>query len=296
MKTLTSILAICAIAAPVSAQALNEPFDTSTSGAFPPAGWTETNSGTTEIWVDTSAAALFAVPAGYPTADAAGHAYTGFAAIADSNLMTPIMDLSTYGAPELTYDGGLGYSAYMSHTSIYFGLSDIEVSTDGGATYASVWAEAAVVDYWTPAITLDLTGSAANQAAVGINFRYQGEFAHEWVLDNVIVDNVAPSNPVLTTTCSPSPFGTTADADIFGCTPNGPVAIAWGPTGTYLHGGSICNGVALDISPVSKIVVFADSTGYVFASQIVPSTICGSGIGVQAVDGGTCAASNYTTL
>ena len=290
MKQVLQLIVAIALASPASAQALNEPFNTSSTGAFPPAGWTETNTGTPEIWVDTSAAALFAVPAGFPTADAAGHAYTGFGAFADSNLMSPAMNLSSSGAPELTYDGGLGYSSYMSHTSIYFGLSDIEVSTDGGVTFASVWSEAAVVDYWTPAITLDLTGSAANQASVVINFRYQGEFAHEWVVDNVIVDNVGPAGPGLAVsgTC---PGVMSLDAS--GMTAAGPVVFGYSlGAGSVTIPGGACAGLTLAMAaPVQLGVVVADASGNASFAGNAPPNACGLVL-VVAVDGATCTGSN----
>ena len=292
-KALTLITAV-ALASASQAQVLNEPFDTSTSGVFPPAGWTETNSGTPEIWVDTVGAAIFAIPAGFPTADAAGHAYTGFGNFADSNLMSPIMDLSSFGAPELTYDGGLGYSNYMSHTSIYFGLSDIEVSTDGGVTFASAWAEAAVADYWTPAITLDLTGSAANQASVGINFRYQGEFAHEWVVDNVIVDNVGPSGPGLAVSGS-CPGVMSLDAS--GMTAGGPVVFAYSiGGGSVTIAGGPCAGLTLAMgAPVQLGIVVADGSGNASFSGNAPANACGVVL-VVAVDGATCTGSNIVGI
>ena len=292
MKQVLQLIVAIALASPASAQALNEPFNTSSTGAFPPAGWTETNTGTPEIWVDTSAAALFAVPAGFPTADAAGHAYTGFGAFADSNLMSPAMNLSSSGAPELTYDGGLGYSSYMSHTSIYFGLSDIEVSTDGGVTFASVWSEAAVVDYWTPAITLDLTGSAANQASVVINFRYQGEFAHEWVVDNVIVDGLGPSGPTVSVTCGAG----LVDIQVNGCTPGGMVAIARGLAAPYTHQGPICNSLIMGVGVTHRRMVTADAGGTAVWNQPLNPVWCGSGIYIQAVDVATCTTTGSLAL
>ena len=65
MRQLLVISSALLMAGSASAQALNEPFDTSVTGNFPPTGWTESNTGTPEIWVDTSAALLFAVPAGF---------------------------------------------------------------------------------------------------------------------------------------------------------------------------------------------------------------------------------------
>ncbi len=294
MRNLIVFSAAVLMAGSASAQAINESFDTSSTGVFPPATWSETNTGTPEIWQDTSIAPIFAAPAGYSTFDAAGHGYTGFASIADSNLMTPVMDLSSFGAPELTYDGALGYANYMSHTSIYFGTSDIEVSTDGGVTYVSVWSEAAVADYYTPGITLDLTGSAANQAAVAISFRYQGEFAHEWVLDNVIVDNVGPAGPGLAVsgTC---PGAMSLDAS--GMTVGGPVVFAYslGGGSVTLPGGP-CAGLTLAMNaPVQLGTVVADASGNASFAGNAPAAGCGVVL-VVAVDGATCGGSNIVGI
>ncbi len=294
MKKALTLIAAAALVSSSQAQVLNESFDTSSTGVFPPATWSETNTATPEIWMDTSLAAIFAVPAGYSTFDAAGHGYTGFASIADSNLISPVMDMSSYGAPELTYDGGLGYSAYLSHTSIYFGTSDIEVSTDGGVTYASVWSEAAVADYFSPAITLDLSGSAANQASVAISFRYQGEFAHEWVIDNVIVDNLGPAGPGLAVsgTC---PGAMSLDAS--GMTVGGPVVFGYSlSSGSVTIPGGACAGLTLAMSaPVQLGTVMADASGNASFAGNAPAAGCGVVI-VIAVDGATCTGSNIVGI
>ncbi len=293
MKIITSFFVVCILTAPAMAQAINEPFDTSSTGVFPPAGWTETNTGTPEIWGDTSATSIFAVPAGYPTADAAGHGYTGFAAIADSNLISPVMFLLLYGAPELTYDGGLGYSAYMSHTSIYFGTSDIEVSTDGGVTFSSVWSETAVADYWTPAITLDLTGSAANQPNVALRFRYQGEFAHEWVVDNVIVEDAGVYAPSLALLLS-CPGSRQAVARHM--TPGGPVVFAWGFSGSHTVVGGSCAGLTVPMaSPTTIGIRTANAAGSAMIYRNQPASACGN-VFVVAIDGATCVATPTVSI
>ena len=139
-----------------------------------------------------------AISASFSTADAAHHGYDLFLGIvSDNRLETPDMDLSAYGAPELIYDGFCGWTGYMVHTGgAAIGASYIEVSTDAGATYTQIWQEAAVVDYATVGIVEDLA-AYANQSQVRIAFHYEGEYAHEWGLDNVMVDNNGPTGPSL---------------------------------------------------------------------------------------------------
>ena len=64
-----------ALAAPLSAQqALSESFDTTATGVFPPAGWTEQNAGNGYFWQD-SATWIPYINYGFQM-DAAAHDYT----------------------------------------------------------------------------------------------------------------------------------------------------------------------------------------------------------------------------
>jgi len=238
-----------------------------------------------EEWVDMSLTGFSGASAGSVTPfDAAGHDYTGIGIIADDRLETPILDLSSYGAPQLVYDGCLGWYNYMSHTSTYYGESDIEVSTDAGLTWTSIWQEAATANYYTVGIIEDLS-AYANGASVMLGFHYAGEFAHEWGIDNVVVENVGPTGPTLALsgTC---PGAITASAS--GMTPGGPVAIAYGLPGTTVVPSGPCTGITVDVlAPTVLAIVNADASGNAALTGNAPGGACGT-ILVVAVDAATC--------
>ena len=183
MKSITIVAAILAVAAPLSAQALNETFETATTGVFPPATWAisylpaHAGPGLVDEWNEVVVVGMNSgIGATFPLADAAAHQYFNGVGVCDDRLETPDMDLSSYSAPELTYDGCLGWAAYMAHTGgALVGASYIDISTDGGVTWSTIWTEASTVDYFTLAIAEDLTASAGNQSQVRLAFHYEGD-------------------------------------------------------------------------------------------------------------------------
>lgn len=295
MRTLPILLVGALLATPLSAQALNEDFSGST---FPPTGWSIAylpahSSGIQ--WSDVAVTPLnSAVGLTFPTTQAAAHSYDVGGIVSDDRLETPDMDLSAYSAPRLTYDGCLGWSGFMVHTGgAVIGSSYIEVSTDGGATYAVAWQEASAADYYTMGIVEDLTALAANQSQVRIAFHYEGDYAHEWGVDNVIVDNAGPVGPSVSLggTC-PGPMSVNAS----GMTVGGPVAFAYGTPGSFTAPGGPCAGLTVGInSPTILAVISADGGGNATLAGNAPSNGCGN-IAVIAVDVATCVSSNVAGL
>jgi len=83
--------------------------------------------------------------------------------------------------------------------------------------------------------------------------------------------------------------------DVTGGTPFGGIALAYGPAGSFTIGGGACAGTTLGISGPTLAGVFgADLNGDLNFSATVPGGVCG--LTVQAVDLGSCAASNTDTL
>jgi hypothetical protein len=290
MRNLLVFSSALLLAGSASAQALNESFDTSSTGLFPPTGWSETNVGAGEFWEDASTG-FFATLA----ADAGYHDYSLAGFPGDDMLIAPTMDLSSYGAPELTFDSEVLWTQWMAHhpTSISSGASDVEVSTDGGATWASMWQETATIDGYYPGQAADLS-SVANQAAVEMRFHYFGDDAHEWAIDNVVVDNVGPTGPGLSVsgTC---PGVMSLDAS--GMTAGGPVVFAYSLTGgIFVVAGGPCAGLSVGMGlPVRLGTVIADGSGNASFSGNAPVNACGV-VTVLAVDGPTCTSSNVVGL
>ena len=290
MKTLTSLFAVCILTAPAMAQAVSEPFDYSTTALFPPAGWTTTNS-TGGIYAGWEEPVLMTTSNNMSTliSDAAGHDDFGGSATNDNTIDAPTMDLSSYPGAQLAFDSEVFYYIYMAHAIGSFGngTSNVELSTDGGVTWASEWTETAQSDGYYPGQAADL--SAYNTSGVEMRFHYFGDYAHCWAIDNVVVDSPAPAGPALsmTGTC---PGAMTAHAT--NMTVGGPVVFAWGFAGSYTVPGGPCAGLTVPMASPNQLgTVPADSTGHALLSGNAPANGCGT-VWVVAVDGATCTASN----
>lgn len=82
---------------------------------------------------------------------------------------------------------------------------------------------------------------------------------------------------------------------ITGATPNGAVPVLYGPAGSYTRTGNPCNGLVLGISnPTLATILSANGSGVAQLSFNAPAGACGRT--VQAVDVGTCTATNTITL
>ena len=287
MKTITSLLAICAIAAPASAQALNESFDYSTTAVFPPTGWMTTNNNA-GAYVGFDEPAITPCSVGTLTADCAGHDDFGSATTNDNSLHAPTMDLTGYGSAELNFDSDLGWGAFTTIGGAGNGTSDVEVSTDGGATWTSVWQETQGTTGYYPGQNADLSAYGGN-AAVDMRFDYFGDYAHAWAIDNVVVDNAVAPGPALAVsgTC---PGALTADAS--NMTAGGPVVFAWGLSGSLTLAGGPCAGLSLPVASTRHLAtVAADASGNASITGNAPASACGSVI-LLAVDGASCTAAN----
>lgn len=152
--------------------ALDEDFE---SGVFPPAGWTEINNGATAGW----------------ELDLAGEEAEHDDYVAglanDNRLETPPLDLTALTQVYL----------HATQDQVFPNFRDVnavEVTLDGGLTYTTLYQENGV-DPWSD-VPLELDLSAyAGLSGVQISFRYVGEYANVWRLDDVVVDDVPPPPP-----------------------------------------------------------------------------------------------------
>lgn len=163
---------------------INENFDAGTQ----PAGWTVVdNLGNGQVW-------LFVDPEGQPNQTGGSGLYAsansdfyGLSGEQDTELRTPVMDLSAASGVHLeedTWYRSLGDNA------------DTDVSTDGGSTWTNVAA-------WTSSVqgheTFDISAIAGGHANVMVRFHYYNAFfAWWWQMDNV---------HIFTTSCVTSPGG-----------------------------------------------------------------------------------------
>ncbi|MFI6760480.1 S8 family serine peptidase [Micromonospora sp. NPDC050417] len=109
----------------------------------------------------------------------------------DADLRTPTLNLTGIAAPVLKFNS--------DWRSVGSDSADIDVSTDGGATWANVWHQTA--SRRGPRVEeIPLTG-LAGAATAQVRFRFNGTFAWWWELDNVQVVNRI---------CTPLPGGLVA--------------------------------------------------------------------------------------
>ncbi|RKR88824.1 subtilisin family serine protease [Micromonospora pisi] len=163
---------------------LSEGFD----GTGTPAGWSVVNRADTGWAFDNprNRQNLTGGTGGFANADSDGY---GFGHTQDSDLVSPILDLSTVNAPVLRFASDL----YVAGNG---DAASIDVSTNGGANWVGV-AMQQVSRRGPAAEEVPLPG-LANQANAQIRFRYRGDYSWWWQLDNIqVVDR----------SCTPVPGG-----------------------------------------------------------------------------------------
>jgi len=104
--------------------------------------------------------------------DAYGSEYTQ-----DAGLRTPLMDFS--GEASVILDFDTDYSTWNGSSST------VRVSADSGATWSLVWSY--TDSDFNGHVTLDISAQAAGEANVIIEFRYTGDWAWWWEIDDVMI-------------------------------------------------------------------------------------------------------------
>ncbi len=203
MKNILPFFAALAVAGTLSAQTttvLSEDFST-----WPPAGWAlvNNNGALSQGWIQ-DAIQLRA----WHEDEFGGHT-------ADNTLMSPAMDLTGMTNVYLHFNGETNFATYLANhpSSVGDGVSNMEVTTDGGLTWTVVWTDTSLNSGDTYAPTVDLS-AYAGMVNVQVGVHFYGTFAQEWWVDNVVVDdnpNSPPPPPTtwnvnLPTTFAPAPF------------------------------------------------------------------------------------------
>ncbi len=216
------LLGVLAIALTGSVQAqtsfLSEDFS---SGAVPPAGWTELNNGNSLGW-----------ELGSLMGDAASHVdYSGYN---DNHLMSPAMDLSGASVAFVHAEQQVGFASWADHHYV-------DVSLDGGVTFVNVADDMPVDGVST--MSVDLSAHAGING-VNVSFHYTGDYASVWTVDNIEVsDSSTPPPPGLTpwTVNLPTAFrasgGPVDDFESYAGTPPADMALTVGEY-CVIDGGS----------------------------------------------------------
>lgn len=95
----------------------------------------------------------------------------------DSSLLSPVYDFSSSASPRITFD-----TAYLSYDGQSAG---VDVTTDGGATWTSLWQRTTTLTRPTH-VEIPLT-DYADAPAVQLRFHFIGTFGYWWQVDNIAV-------------------------------------------------------------------------------------------------------------
>jgi hypothetical protein len=166
--------------------AINEPF---TADGSPPAGWTVVNRTTGGGWRFDNPLGRGNLTGGtgnFATADSDAE---GTGKTQDTDLRPPVLDMSGMTNPTIRFN-----SDYRGFSN---SIADVDYSTDGGTTWTTVWHQT-TTSLRGPRVEEIAIPALAGEAAVNFRFRYRGNFAWWWQVDNVEVRNRS---------CDPQPGG-----------------------------------------------------------------------------------------
>lgn len=180
MKKIT-LLFLLATSLSFGQQYLTESFE---SGTFPPTGWNVTNTNANQNWSEfpglTGGGANIA-----PTDGATMVGVLFDVGIQDETLTSPLIDLTTATAPELTLDINLSFFWAVSPNDNY----DVTISVVNGATTTPIWTETDLGMFtsgqWN-SLTLDLTPFVGS--SINLEFNYDGADGDFVVIDNIVLE------------------------------------------------------------------------------------------------------------
>jgi len=267
MKSILCLAVAVVFCGTASSQVLSEDL----SSGVPPTGW---------IHVDNNAAG----GQGW-IADSMGRAwhedeYLGGLS-SDNTLISPTFDLSGVTGSTLTFDGETNYATYLANNPAGYGdgVSNMELTTDGGLTWTVVWTDTSLVN-GTYAATADLS-SFDGMTGVQLGIHFFGTYAQEWWVDNVVIDGGGGTSFTLSATGLVS--GGTATVSLAGATPGGDVLIGYSFTGAgpnWTPYGMVDIGGPIKTLPIQV----ADGGGNVSITAGVAVRIANHTLYAQAVD------------
>ncbi len=102
--------------------------------------------------------------------------YYGYGGAQDAGLRTPVMDFTNETLVTLEFDT---YFRQYSGSS-----ATVRVSNDGGSTWSDVWSTTTTT---TEHVAVDISTHAAGKSAVIVEFKYVGNWAWYWEVDDVLI-------------------------------------------------------------------------------------------------------------
>ncbi|MDP7062418.1 MAG: hypothetical protein QF489_05720 [Planctomycetota bacterium] len=267
MKTILSLAAVALLAGSASSQVLSEDF----SSGVPPTGWVQTNNNA-HIGVGW-------IPDGIGRAWCEDEAGIG---TVDTTLLSPVFDLTGVSGATLTFDGETYWAAYLANhpSSLGDGVSNMEITTDGGATWDVVWTDTSLNNGDTYSPSVDLS-AYDGMSGVQLGIRFYGTWAQEWWVDNVVIDGGGGGGPAYTVTGLVG--GGTATLTVTGATAGGGVLLGYSLTGA---GPTMTPFGSVDMSaPISRLpTLTADAAGTASMTTGVPGRASGFTLYTQGAD------------
>lgn len=178
MKNLLFCLFILVSSATIHSQIISVDFE---DGIFPPSDWT-LSSQTTNSWQTFGAGAFENAITGALSARC-----KALSQDQDEQLISPVLDLSTYSSLTLNFKAYGNYEVSVSPND--FCDLNVLISTNNGATWSTVWSEheQGFFPLW-PAfnVSLDLS-EYAGASHTQIAFQYTGNNGDAWTIDDIIL-------------------------------------------------------------------------------------------------------------
>lgn len=209
----------------------------------------------------------------------------------DNTMVSPVMDFTGLSGMTLTFDGETNWAFYLANhpSTVGDGVSTMEISTDGGATWAVVWTDTSLAngDTYSPSVDLSAYDGMAN---VQLGVHFFGTYAQEWWVDNVSVDD-GGSVGGLVYSVTNLVAGQTATFAVSGATAGGNVIIGYSLTGS----GPVNTpyGVADMSAPIQTMTTMtADGAGDASFAPTVPGGAAGMTLYTQCLDVGSLTLTN----
>ncbi|GAB3649450.1 S8 family serine peptidase [Glycomyces tarimensis] len=224
-----------------------------------PEGWTVENRGEADGWVFDDPHLYGNLTSGSGGFAQANSDAADPEALVDTDLITPVFDLSAVADPTLAfasffYDGGLGSEI------------DIAISTDGGASWEQVWHNNE--DLEASEESVDLSAWAeATEAQLKFHYTDNGAWAYWWMVDDVKIGCEALEGGLVTGTIVDADGNVPAGAVVYDTETSAEAVVDRngryvlftdaGPT-TLLASADDHGGKEIDVEVVADAVVVAD--------------------------------------
>jgi len=214
----------------------------------PPAGWSETNNGNSAGWEDGGGRAWH-------------DDYTGWN---DNILVSPAIDMSSAATPGVHFVNVQTYASWRY-------ANTVEATQDGGLTWDVLYTEDTATS-GTEDTEFDMVGYGGS-TGTQLGFRYTGDYANEWSIDDLYIDDHGLGGPAYTITNLVA--GQTCVLEVTGCDPSSSVIFAYSVAGP---GPSTTIFGDVDMSaPIKRIgsAVACDSAGTASVSRYIPAGAAG---------------------